>query len=201
MSVSAQQVKELREKTGAGLMDCKRALVEAGGDEQKAMLLLREKGLAKAQKKRSRAAREGIVAHYVHADSKKAALVELNCETDFVARNQQFRHLAREICMQVVARAPIAVRREELPAEMVEREKEVLARQAAEEGKPPQVVEKIVQGRLEKFYADTCLLDQPYIRDESITVRELIDQAISKLGENIEVRRFVRMQVGEEEGR
>jgi len=198
MSVSAQEVKELRERTGAGLMDCKRALVEAGGDQEKAILLLRQKGQAKAATKRSRSAREGIVAHYVHADTKKAALVELNCETDFVARNGEFRNLGRELCMQVVARSPLAVSREQLPAELVETQKRILAHAAAAEGKPPEVAEKIVEGRLEKFYGEVCLLEQPYIRDESMTVRGLIDEAIGKLGENIEVRRFVRMEVGEE---
>ena len=196
MGVSAQDVKELREKTGAGLMDCKRALVEADGDAKKAVILLREKGLAKAQKKRSRTMGEGIIASYVHPDSKKGVMVEVACETDFVARNKEFLDLVREICLQITAMSPVAVNRDELPPDVVEREKQIYARQC--EGKPEHVVEKIVEGKLDKFCEDFCLVDQPYIRDDSKTIKELIDETIGKLGENIEVRRFVRMAVGED---
>jgi elongation factor Ts len=195
MAVSAEDVMKLREKTGAGLMDCKRALVETNGDSEKATVLLRERGIAKAEKKRSRTANEGIIAHYIHSDTKKGVLLELNCETDFVARNQEFRELARELCMQVAAMSPAAVSREELPQEVVEREKAIYAQQVTD--KPPQVVEKIVAGKLEKFYAQMCLLDQPWIRDDKKCIRALIDDKIAKLGEKIEVRRFVRMEVGE----
>ena len=199
MDVSAQAVKELREKTGAGMMECKRALIEAQGSQEKAIALLREKGQAKAAKKRGRAATEGVIAHYVHADGKRAALVELNCETDFVARNAVFRELAREICMQVVAQEPLAVSRQDLPPEAVEKEKAICAQAKECEGKPAAVVEEIVEGKLEKFYERVCLLDQPYIRDETRRIRDLIDEAISKLGENVTVRRFVRMVVGGEQ--
>ncbi len=195
MAVSARQVKELREKTGAAIMDCKRALVEAGGDEARATVLLREKGLAKAARKRSRVASEGIISQYVHPDNKLAVLVELNCETDFVARNQEFQALAREICMQVAAMNPVVVSREDLPPERIENEKAIYAQQS--QGKPDRVVEKIVEGKLTKFYQEVCLLEQPYIRDESKTIKTLIEETIGKLGENIEVARFVRMAVGE----
>jgi elongation factor Ts len=199
MVVSPEAVKELRDKTGAGFMDCKRALLEASGDQEKAIALLRERGQAKAAKKRGRVATEGIIAHYVHADSKKAALVELNCETDFVARNAVFQELAREICMQVVAQAPLVVSRTALPKEVIESERAVHAQSEECTGKPAEVVEKIVEGKLEKFYERVCLLDQPYIRDEARKIRDLIDEAISKVGENMTVRRFVRMVVGEEQ--
>jgi elongation factor Ts len=196
MGVSAQDVKALREKTGAALMDCKRALVEAKGDAEKAVILLREKGLAKAQKKRSRATGEGIIASYVHHDSKKGVLVEVACETDFVARNKEFTDLVKEICMQITARNPLAVRREDLPPDVLEAEKQIYARQC--EGKPERVVETIIEGKLDKFCKRVCLVEQPYIRDDSKTIKELIDETIGKLGENIEVRRFVRMTVGED---
>lgn len=196
MGVSAQDVKALREKTGAALMDCKRALVEAEGDADKAMILLREKGLAKAQKKRSRTMGESIIASYVHSDDRTGVLVEAACETDFVARNEEFRNLVKELCLQITAMNPVAVSREDLPPEVVEREKQIYARQC--EGKPEHVVEKIVEGKLKKFFAQVCLLDQQYIRDDSKTVKDIIDETIAKLGENIEVRRFVRMAVGED---
>ena len=194
MAVSAQQVKELREKTGAGFMECKRALQEADGNEEKAMLVLRERGLAKADKKRGRSASEGIIADYIH-DGKIGVMVELNCETDFVARNDQFLRLGKEICMQIAWKPPLAVTRDELPEDVVEKEKAIYAHQAA--GKPQQVVAKIVEGKLEKFYQDVCLLDQPYIRDDSRTIKDLIDEHIARIGEKIEVRRFVCMRVGE----
>lgn len=195
MPVTAQDVKALRDKTGAALMECKRALVEADGDVAKATRLLREKGLAVAKKKSGRSTNEGVIDSYVHADYRQGALVEVGCETDFVARNKEFRSLVKEICLQVVAKSPIAVSRDDLPPDAVERERQIYAHQS--QGKPAHVVEKIVEGKLQKFYADVCLLDQRYIRDESKTVKELIDEMIGKLGENIEVRRFVRMAVGE----
>ena len=195
MAINAQQVKELREKTGAPLMDCKRALEEAGGDEQKAMLVLREKGLAKAEKKRSRTASEGIICSYIH-DRKLGVMIELNCETDFVARNEQFQQLAKEICMQIAAMKPLAVSRDDLPAEIVETEKAIYAK--ASEGKPQEVAEKLVAGKMEKFYQQACLLDQPYIRDEKKTVNDLLNEIVGRMGEKIEVQRFVILRVGEE---
>jgi elongation factor Ts len=194
MGVTAQDVKGLREKTGAGFIECKRALGECGGDCEKATLWLRERGLAKAQKKHGRAAGEAIIGCYVH-DQKIGVLVEVACESDFVARNSVFQELVKELCLQVAAMKPIAVSRDDLPADLVETEKRIYAQQC--EGKPPTVIDRIVQGKLDKFFTDACLLDQIYVRDASKTIRQLIDEIIGKLGENIEVRRFVRMQAGE----
>jgi elongation factor Ts len=195
MSVSAQDVKELRDQTGAGLMDCKRALEEAGGDQQKARMILREKGLAKAQKKSSREAAEGIICSYVHND-RIGVLVDMACETDFVARNEEFRRLAREICLQV-AGAPTPARfvsPDDVTEDVLQAERELYLRQAAE--RPERVRERIVEGKLGKFYEQACLLRQPYIRDDSRTVEDLINDAVAKLGENILIRRFVRMELG-----
>lgn len=195
MEISAQEVKELRDRTSAGLMDCKRALVEAEGDMEKARTVLREKGLAKAQKKRDRETSEGTIASYVHSNGRIGVLLELACETDFVARNEQFQELARELAMQVAAMNPQAVRPEELPEETIEAEREVYLQQCAD--KPEHIQEQIVEGKLNKFYEQVCLLKQEYIRDDSRTVEELIKEAIAKLGENIEVGRFVRMEMGD----
>ena len=195
MAVSAQQVKELREATGAGLMDCKRALSQADGDQQKARILLREKGLAQAEKRSSRTAGEGIIYSYSYTNDRIGVLVELNCETDFVARNKEFKDLAREICMQITATKPLALSREGLPQELVDSEKAIYAQQV--DGKPQHIVEKIVEGKLEKFYSTVCLLDQAYIREESKTIKDLVDDAIARLGEKIVVRRFARMEAGE----
>ena len=196
MAVSAKQVAELRARTGAGMMDCKRALEESGGDLDKAAELLREWGRAAAVKKSGRETSEGLVHAYIHGQGRIGVLIEVNCETDFVAATDDFKHLVHELAMQVAATAPEYVRREDVPAEVVERERELLRRQAEAEGKPPAVVEKMVEGRLNKFFSQVCLEDQPYIRDDSITVGELIHQAIAKLGENIRVRRFVRYELG-----
>ena len=195
MGINAQDVKTLRDKTGAGFMECKRALEDASGDMDKAVLLLRERGLSKAQKKRGRTAGEAVIESYVHADGKIGVLVEVACETDFVARNAVFRQLCKELCLQVAAMKPLAVSREKLPGGVIESEKRIYAQQS--EGKPAHVVEKIVAGKLEKFFADACLLDQPYIRDEKKTIRQLIDETIGRLGENVEVQRFVRLEAGE----
>ncbi len=195
MSVSAQDVKQLRDRTGAGLMDCKRALSQADGDQEKAMTVLRELGLAKAQKKGSRKTSEGVVMPYVHSNGKLGVLLELACETDFVARNESFQQLARELAMQVAASAPLAVGPDDLPEDVVEAEKQVFRQQCAD--KPEQIQEKIVEGKLRKFYEETCLLNQEYIRDDSLTVADVVNDAIAKLGENIEVRRFVRLALGE----
>lgn len=197
MAVTAEQVKELREKTGAGIMDCKKALAEADGDVDKAIEILRKKGMASAQKKVGRETKEGLIEAYIHPGSRLGVLVEINCETDFVARTDDFKQLARNIAMQIAAANPLVVRREELSPEIVERELEIYRTQARNEGKPDHIVERIAEGRLQKFYQEAVLLEQPYIRDTDMTVKDLLDQAIAKLGENIQVRRFVRFQLGE----
>jgi elongation factor Ts len=197
MDVSAKMVKALREKTGAGMMDCKKALQDSGGDEEKAVAWLREKGLSKAQKRADRTASEGIIGSYVHSNSKIAVLVELNCETDFVAKNDSFKELAKNLAMQVAASNPICVSPEELPQDAIEAEKDIYAKQAQAEGKPDNVVEKIVEGRLKKYYKEVCLLEQPYIKDDSKQVKDLVNEMIAAIGEKIEVNRFVRMEVGE----
>ncbi|MGQ9557346.1 MAG: translation elongation factor Ts [Desulfurispora sp.] len=195
--VTAAMVKELREKTGAGMMDCKKALAETGGDMQKAIDYLREKGLAAAAKKAGRITAEGLVESYIHGAGKIGVLVEVNCETDFVAKTDEFKTLARDIAMQIAAARPEYVRREEVPEEVVAREKEILAAQAANEGKPANIIARMVEGRLEKFYKEVCLLEQPFIKNPDITVQQLITEKIAKIGENISVRRFVRYELGE----
>ncbi|MGB9662111.1 MAG: translation elongation factor Ts [Moorellaceae bacterium] len=196
--ISAADVKELRNRTGAGMMDCKKALEETGGDMEKAIEYLRMKGLAAAAKKAGRVAKEGLVEAYIHGGGRIGVLIEVNCETDFVARTEDFRSLVHDLAMQVAAARPRYVRREDVPEEVVEKEKNILRAQALNEGKPEKVVDKIVAGRLEKFYQETCLLEQPFIKDMDRTVKDLIVEKIAKLGENIEVRRFVRFEVGEE---
>ena len=195
--VSAVQVRELRDTTGAGMMDCKRALMESGGDLQKAIVHLREKGLAAAAKRSARAASEGMVGSYVHAGGKIGVLIEVNCETDFVARTPEFQGLVKDLAMQVAAASPRWVRREETPADTVEAEHNIYKAQAGGSGKPPAVIEKIIAGKLEKFFADTCLLEQPFIKDPQRTVGQLVTDSIAKIGENIVVRRFARFQLGE----
>ncbi|MBC7186314.1 MAG: translation elongation factor Ts [Calditrichaeota bacterium] len=197
MDVPAAQVKALREKTGAGFMDCKKALEETQGDVDKAIEVLRKKGIATAQKKAGREAREGVIESYIHPGSRLGVMLELNCETDFVAKTDQFKTLARDLAMQVAAANPRVVRREELPAEVIEKELEIYRTQARNEGKPEQVVERIAQGKLEKFYQEVCLLEQSFIKDPNKSVNDLITEYIAKLGENIVVRRFVRFQLGE----
>lgn len=196
MTVTADMVKELREKTGAGMMDCKRALTESGGDADKAIKVLREKGLATAAKKSGRVASEGLIGSYIHMD-KIGVLVEINCETDFVARTDDFRELAKDVAMHIAASNPSYLSREDVPQEVVEREKEIYRAQIS--NKPPQVVDKIVEGKLDKFYGESCLLDQIFIKDpdQKQKVKDLITDKIAKLGENILVRRFVRFQLGE----
>jgi elongation factor Ts len=190
-------VKALREKTGAGMMDCKRALEETGGDMEKAVEYLREKGLAAAAKRAGRTAAEGVIESYIHLGGKLGVLVEVNCETDFVARTPEFQELARDIAMQVAAANPQYLTREDVPAEVLEKEKEILRAQALNEGKPEKVVDRIVEGRLEKFYSENCLLEQPFIKDPDKKVRDLLAEKIARIGENIVVRRFVRFQLGE----
>jgi len=195
--ISAALVKELRERTGAGMMDCKKALAAVDGDLEKAADYLREKGLAAAAKKSGRITAEGLVESYIHGGGRIGVLVEVNCETDFVAKTDEFRALVRDISMQVAASKPEYVRREEVSAEVVAKEKEILAAQAANEGKPEKIIQKMVEGRIDKFYKEVCLLEQPYIKNPDITVGQLITESIAKIGENISVRRFVRYELGE----
>jgi len=198
MNITATQVKELRDKTGAGMMECKKALTEANGDLQKAVDYLREQGILKSAKLGSRAARQGAIFSYVHPGDQLGVLVELNCETDFVARTEDFRTLGKNIAMQIAASGPVYVSRDQIPAEVLEHERDVNRAQAKAEGKPDKVVDRIVEGRLEKYYQETCLLDQVYIRDDSKKVGDLITEAVSKIRENIVVKQFVRYQVGTE---
>jgi elongation factor Ts len=198
MEITPKQVMELREKTGAGMMDCKRALQASGGDFQKAITVLREKGLSQAAKRAGKEAKEGCVFSYIHPGAKIGVILELNCETDFVARTADFQTLGKELTMQIAAAAPLVVRREDLPAEVIEREKEIYAKQAAASGKPANVIDKIVEGKLEKFYHETCLVDQPYIKNDEETVGQVVTAVIAKLGENMIVRRFARFQLGED---
>jgi elongation factor Ts len=197
MEVSANTVKELREKTGAGMMDCKKALADCAGDLEKAVDYLRRKGLASAAKKMSRVASEGLVGAYIHAGGKIGVMVELNCETDFVARTPEFQALLKDIAMQVAAASPRYVRREEVSAEELEREREIHRRQAFDSGKPEKIVEKIVEGKLDRFYSEVCLLEQAFIKDPDRKVGDLLQDAVARMGENIQVRRFMRYQVGE----
>lgn len=195
--ITAAQVKELRERTGAGMMDCKKALVETKGDLEKAIEYLREKGLAAAAKKAGRITTEGIVDAYIHGGGRIGVLVEVNCETDFVARTDEFRQLVKDIAMQIAASAPEYITREEVPEEVINKEKEILRAQALNEGKPEHIVDKMVEGRLEKFFNQICLLEQPFIKDPDITVEDMIKEHIATIGENISVRRFVRYEMGE----
>jgi len=197
MSISASLVKELRERTGAGMMDCKKALAETGGDIEKASDYLREKGLAAAAKKSGRIAAEGLVEAYIHGAGRIGVLVEVNCETDFVAKTDEFKNLARDIAMQIAAAKPEFVSREEVPADAIEKEREILRAQALNEGKPEKIVDKMVEGRIEKYYKEVCLLEQPFIKDSDITVKQLITDKIAKIGENINIRRFTRYELGE----
>ncbi len=197
VNVPAALVKQLREMTGAGFNDCRAALVEAGGDLQKAVDVLRKKGQAAAQKKSARSASEGLVGSYIHAGGKIGVLVEVNCESDFVARTEDFQKLCHDIAMHVAALDPRFVRREEVTPEILEREKEIYRAQARATGKPEPVIEKIVNGKMEKFYEENCLYEQHFIKDETMSVRELINNVIAKIGENISVKRFVRFKIGE----
>ncbi len=197
MAISANQVKELRELTGAGMMDCKKALAETNGDMEKSVEYLREKGLAAAAKKAGRIAAEGIVDAYIHMNGRIGVLLEVNCETDFVAKTEGFRALAHDIAMQIAAAKPEYVSRDEVSVSILEKEKEVYRAQAANEGKPEKMLDKIAEGRLEKFLKDMCLLEQPFIKDPDRTVQQVINERIAALGENISVRRFVRFERGE----
>jgi elongation factor Ts len=196
---SAEMVKELRERTGAGVMDCKAALDSSKGDLAGAVEFLRKKGLADAAKKAHREAKDGVVHAYIHPGAKIGVLVEINCETDFVARTEDFQRLVKDIAMQVAAANPSYVAREHVPVAVIEKEREIYREQMADQKKPPQVLDKIIEGKLEKFYAEQCLLDQPFIRDATgkLRIKDMVDQATAKMGERVVVKRFARFQVGE----
>lgn len=198
MQIDAKSVKALRDKTGAGMMDCKKALVETEGNEEKAITLLREKGLAAAARRSGRAANQGIVESYIHLGGKVGVLVEVNCETDFVALNEEFRTFVREICLQVAAANPLYMSKDDVPLEILEQERSILRTQALNEGKPEKIVDKIIEGRIEKYFKENCLLEQPSIRDQDLTISDLLAALIAKIGENIVIRRFTRFAVGEE---
>lgn len=198
MAITTDMIKDLREKTGAGVLDCRKALQEALGDMEKAIAILREQGLAKAAKKAERAARDGIVEAYVHPGARLAAIVEVNCETDFVARTPEFKALAHDLAMQIAAARPLYVSKDDVPPELIEAERKTYLAQLAEENKPPQVVENIIAGKLNKLYEQIVLLEQPFIKDETIKVGNLVAQHIARLGENIVVHRFARFAIGEE---
>lgn len=196
MAITAGMVKELRERTQAGMMDCKKALEETNGDMEKAIDVLREKGLAKAAKKAGRVAAEGIIETYIHG-GRIGVILELNSETDFVAKNLEFKAFGKDVAMQIAAQNPQYVSREEVPADVIEHERKILREQALNEGKPEHIVDKMIEGRVEKFYKEVCLLDQPFIKDDEKTVGQLLQALIAKLGENMQIRRFVRFEVGE----
>ena len=195
--ITSDMIKELREKTQAGMLDCKKALIECGSDMEAAVDYLRKKGLAAANKREGRIAKEGIIASYIHNNSKIGVLLELNCETDFVARNQDFQNLAKDLCMQVAAANPLYVSPEDVAADVLEREKEIYREQLKESGKPANVIEKIVEGKLQKFYSEVCLLEQEFIKDNKVIIKDLIKNKIATYGENITVGRFVRFQIGQ----
>jgi len=192
--ITAQMVGDLREKTGAGLLDCKKALTEADGSVEEAITILRKKGAASAAKKAERATKEGVIESYIHVGGKVGVLIEVNCETDFVARNDAFRAFVKDLCLQIAAASPTHVGREEVPDAEVGKERDIAMAQV--QGKPPAAVQKIVEGKLEKFYSTVCLLDQPFVKQPEKTVKELITEQVAKIGENIQVRRFVRYQLG-----
>lgn len=196
-AISASLVKELRERTGAGMMDCKKALTESNGDIEKAADYLREKGLAAAAKKAGRIAAEGLVESYIHGAGRIGVLLEINCETDFVAKTDDFKNLAREIAMQIAAAKPEYVNIEDVPAEIMEKERSILRAQALNEGKPEKIVDKMVSGRIEKYYKEVCLMEQPFIKDPDLTVKQLLTEKVVKIGENISIRRFNRYELGE----
>lgn len=198
MSVDAKTVKELRDKTGAGMMDCKTALAEAGGDMDKALDFLRTKGLAAAKKKAGRATKEGLVFSYIHPGGKVGVLVEIACETDFVARTPDFQTFCKDVAMQVAAASPMTLNRESVSEEVVEKEREIARNQALEAGKPEKIIDKIIEGRVDKFFKENCLLEQAFVKDPNMSVKDLLDSMIGSLGENMSIRRFARFQLGED---
>ncbi len=197
MEISAALVKELREKTGVGMMECKKALIEAKGDIDKAVDILRERGVELANKKAGRIASEGLVESYIHGEGRIGVLVEVNCETDFVTKTDEFKNFVKDVAMHIAATNPIYVSRDEVPEEVVQKERDILRQQALNEGKPEKIVEKMVEGRVDKFYKDVCLLEQPFIKDTDISVEDLLKEKIAKIGENMNIRRFARFQLGE----
>ncbi len=197
MEVSARMVKDLREKTGAGMMDCKKALAESAGDFEKAVDYLRQKGLATAAKRAGRVASEGAIGSYIHAGAKIGVMVEVNCETDFVAKTDDFLAFAKDMSMHIAAINPLFIQREDIPPEVLEKEREIYRVQARATGKPEKVIEKIVAGKLEKYFSEVCLLEQPFVKDPDVTVKDLLNSLVAKMGEKIEIRRFCRFQVGE----
>ena len=197
-AISAASVKALRDKTGAGMMDCKKALGECNGDEEKAVAWLREKGLSKAQKRAGRATSEGVIGSYIHSNGKLGVMVEIKCETDFVARSERFLEFAKNVAMQIAAANPVCVTPEEVPADLLAKEKEIFKNQAMEEGKPEAIAEKIVDGRVKKFYKEICLLEQPFIKDDKVTIKDLMNELVGVIGENIQIGRFTRMALGED---
>ncbi len=198
MNITAKMVKDLRDKTAAGMMDCKKALTDTGGDMEKAVDLLRQKGLAVAAKRAGRATNQGVVETYIHAGGNLGVMIELGCETDFVAKNDDFRAFARDIAMHIAALSPVAVIREEVSPEVVSREKEIYVQQALDSGKPEAIVEKMVTGKIEKFLSEICLLEQQYVKNPDLTVQDLLNELVGKMGENISIKRFARFQVGTE---
>jgi len=198
MSITSKMVKELRDKTAAGMMDCKKALTETNGDMDKAVDMLRQKGLAVAAKRAGRATSEGVVSTYIHAGGKLGVMVEVGCETDFVAKTDKFAEFARDIAMHIAAANPVAVNREDVPEELVAREKEIYIQQGLDSGKPENIVEKMVNGKIEKYLAEIVLLEQPFVKDPDHTIQELLTDVVGKMGENITIKRFARFQVGEE---
>ncbi len=198
VEISASQVKELRTATGAGVLDCKKALQEVGGDMDKAIEALRTKGLAEAQKKAGRSTNEGLIDSYIHLNGKIGVLIEVNCETDFVARTDEFSELAHDLCMQIAAADPSYIDREQVPEDIVDQERHILMEQAKGEGKPEEIAQKIVEGRMEKFFSQICLMDQAFIKDPDRTVEEVVNEYVATLGENIRVSRFTRFALGED---
>jgi len=196
-AITAEMVKQLRDKTGAGMMDCKAALAESGGDMDKAIEILRKKGLASAAKRAGRATNNGLIGHYIHMGGKVGVLAEVNCETDFVARTDDFQTLAKEIAMHIAAADPKFVRREDIPANVLEKEREIYRAQFAGSGKPANVIEKIVDGKLESYYAQVCLMDQPSVRDPNVTIQQMVSAATAKTGENVTISRFCRFKLGD----
>lgn len=197
MNISPAMVKELREKTGSGMMDCKNALVQSEGDMEKALDFLREKGLAAAAKRAGRIASEGMVDSYIHGGGRIGVLVEINTETDFAAKNEEFKIFVKDVAMQIAANKPEFVKREEIPQDIIDREKKIIRAQAIEEGKPEKIIDKMIDGRIEKYFADVCLMEQPWIKDTDKTIGQLLTEKIVKIGENITIRRFVRFEKGE----
>ena len=197
MAITAAQVKELREATGVGMMECKKALTETNGDMEKAMEWLRKKGIASAEKKSGRVAAEGVVEAYIHMGGKIGVMVEVNCETDFVAKTPEFKAFVRDIAMHIAAANPAYLNREEVPAEILDKEREILRAQALNEGKPEKIVDRMVEGRVEKYYKDKCLVDQPFVKDPNMTIAQYVTQRVQMTGENIKIRRFVRYEMGE----